>query len=139
MAADVTENGRSDGTASFYVNGPLGVDIELQAQTGRSADTCTHFSFTGRSHRLRSTVSTNCNIHILRFCYRNLRSQETVNFEETVRISTGKQCRKIDHCINVTTYISLVVFPVCIIQTQMLSNTVYLSTYPPSRSNQLTN
>ena len=32
MAADITENGRSDGTASFYVNGPLSVDIELAAK-----------------------------------------------------------------------------------------------------------
>ena len=30
-----------------------------------------------------------------------MRTQESINFEETVRINACEQCRKIDHCINV--------------------------------------
>ena len=56
--AEGTENGRGDSTASFYVNSPLGVDIELQAQTGRSTDTCTHFSFTDVYKRQATTLTT---------------------------------------------------------------------------------
>ena len=54
-------------------------------------------------------------------------------------INACEQCRKIDHCINITTKVRLIMFPIRVIQTQVLSNTIELSAYTPCRSNQLTN